>query len=71
MNLYYVTGTELVKKKNKEVEETDTRAVPAKDLDHLKLVCDEAYIRWEFLKGPYKMSQYWDCFKHNFERESK
>lgn len=70
MNTYYVIGTELVKKKEKFKEVTDEHAVPAKDLDHLKLVCDQSYIRWEFVRGPYKMNQYWDNFKYNFERDN-
>ena len=67
MNLYYVNATELIKKNNKEKEVTGDHAVPAKDLDHLRIICDNAFIRWDFLRGPYQMSHHWDNFKHNFE----
>lgn len=72
MNIYYVIGTETKKnKKGKPFEETEERAVPARDIDHLKEACDRFYIRWEFVRGPYKMGENWDRFKHNYERENK
>lgn len=63
MNMYYVDGTELVKKK----EVTDIRAVNAKDVNHLKEICDQSYVRWSprggtgtYAFGPYKLSDNWD-----------
>jgi hypothetical protein len=62
MNMYYVNGTELVKKH--EIE--DVRAVIAGDVDHLKSICDKSYLRWSprgnegpYAFGPYKLSDNW------------
>ena len=56
MNMYFVVGTELAKKK----EVTDIRAVNARDLEHLKQICDDAYIRWHMTeKEPQQLSTNW------------
>ena len=62
MNMYYVDGTVLEKK----VEVTDVRAVNARDITHLKEICDASYVRWSarelsgpYAFGPYKLSSNW------------
>lgn len=56
MNMYYVVGTEIEKKK----EVTDVRAVNARDLEHLKQICDGSYVRWHLTdKEPCKLSNNW------------
>lgn len=42
MKMYYVTATELIKSK----EDTQVRAMFAKDFDHLKERCDRLYVSW-------------------------
>lgn len=58
MNLYYLVATE--RSKGRKPECTDTHAILARDLEHLKERCKELFIAFEAPHANFKLSKDWD-----------